>query len=476
MSSVPYINIPVDTDPQDILAAAYAFIQALVPGWNPATANLDGWILQAVSSAAAESRDTMAQVGKDIFRFFGNSLINLPPVNAAGATAQTTWTMIDTDGYTIPDGTQVVIPVTGSDSVAFKTVGAVVVLPGNLSTADGEVTIVAITPGANTSALGTIGGVVVLEDPLDFVATPDGIVQTAPTQGGQDAESDDDYLGRLATELQLLAPRPIVAADFVVFADQIPGVAGSVAIDNYAPAVNEIQTITVTATGGTFTMTEGANTTSALAYNIIASALQTALQGLTSIGAGNVTVAGGPGGTAPFVCTFVGGKAATNMTAMTANAASLTGTSHGVVVATVVDGSTELTGQTKMVTIVAWDSNMDAVSGPVKAAIQADLQARRETNFIINVVDQIINTITVTVNIQIQDGYVLADVQAAVQTAIEEYIASVTIGGTVYVAGISDAAFRTLGVKNVQVTTPGGDVTNGYIVKPVSATPTVGTF
>lgn len=46
-------------------------------------------------------------------------------------------------------------------------------------------------------------------------------------------------------------------------------------------------------TGGTFTLTFGADTTSALAYNITAAALQTALEGLASIGAGNVRVSKG---------------------------------------------------------------------------------------------------------------------------------------------------------------------------------------
>lgn len=43
-------------------------------------------------------------------------------------------------------------------------------------------------------------------------------------------------------------------------------------------------------TAGTFTVTHNSNTTSALAYDLTASAFQTALEGLASIGAGNVTV------------------------------------------------------------------------------------------------------------------------------------------------------------------------------------------
>lgn len=55
------------------------------------------------------------------------------------------------------------------------------------------------------------------------------------------------------------------------------------------------QTITVTATGGTFTITYKGATTSALAYNASTSAVQTALVGLSTIGAGNATVTGTAG-------------------------------------------------------------------------------------------------------------------------------------------------------------------------------------
>lgn len=53
---------------------------------------------------------------------------------------------------------------------------------------------------------------------------------------------------------------------------------------------DEIQTLTVDATGGTYTLSFGGYTTAPLAYNASASTIQTALQGLTSIGSGNVSV------------------------------------------------------------------------------------------------------------------------------------------------------------------------------------------
>ncbi|MGH2520156.1 MAG: hypothetical protein ACRDF8_10160, partial [Chloroflexota bacterium] len=71
------------------------------------------------------------------------------------------------------------------------------------------------------------------------------------------------------------------------------------------PVVDDVWTLTITGTptGGTFTLTADVNgstqTTAAIAYNATVAAVQTALEALTNIGSGNVTVAGTvlPGGT-----------------------------------------------------------------------------------------------------------------------------------------------------------------------------------
>jgi len=95
-----------------------------------------------------------------------------------------------------------------------------------------------------------------------------------------------------------------------------------------------VQTITLTGipTGGTFTVSFDGQTTSGIAYNAAASAVQSALQALSTIGAGNITVAGSTGG--PYTATFGGALANMPVSLMTGSAASLTGgTSPGVVIA-----------------------------------------------------------------------------------------------------------------------------------------------
>lgn len=90
---------------------------------------------------------------------------------------------------------------------------------------------------------------------------------------------------------------------------------------------DEVQTISLTGgpTGGTFTLTFGANTTAAINWNDPAATVQTRLQALASIGANNCTVTGGPGPSTPWVVEFTGTLAYANQASITLATNSLTG-------------------------------------------------------------------------------------------------------------------------------------------------------
>ena len=82
-----------------------------------------------------------------------------------------------------------------------------------------------------------------------------------------------------------------------------------------------VHLVTVTATGGTFTLTFNAATTTAIAEAATAATVQAALVALASVGASNVLVTGSAGG--PFTVTFTGTLANTAL-ALTGSGASLT--------------------------------------------------------------------------------------------------------------------------------------------------------
>lgn len=95
----------------------------------------------------------------------------------------------------------------------------------------------------------------------------------------------------------------------------------------YSPSTNEIQQIAITGapTGGTFTLTWDGQTTAAIAYNATAADVQTALEALSNIDAGDVVAAGGALPATPVTVTFQGQYAGSNVAAMTADDAGLTG-------------------------------------------------------------------------------------------------------------------------------------------------------
>ena len=113
-----------------------------------------------------------------------------------------------------------------------------------------------------------------------------------------------------------------------------------------ADGANEAQTVTITGspTGGTFTLTYSGQTTSAIAYNATALTVRNALEALSNVEAGAVTVTGSAGG--PYTVTFTSGADVAQMTATP----SLTGgSSPSVTIATAtVGGSASLVRAVKI--------------------------------------------------------------------------------------------------------------------------------
>lgn len=417
-----YIDFPIETDPEQLAQDAFDYLQAKAPGWLPNPGNLDTWLLEAVARMAAETRDVASRVPVAVFRRFGQ-LVGVTPIDATAASVDTTWTAIDAAGYTIPAGTLAGIRDSAGDLVAFQVVNDTVIAAGTTTLAG--VTLVAVDTGAAGSGLGADGGTVELIDQLDFVSS---IVQEAITTGGVDAEDDTVYLDRLASELRLLAPRPIVPSDFEAIARETAGIDRALAIDLYVPAVDEVETVTVDATGGTYTLTFDAQTTAAIAWNADAATLQAALEALSNIAPGDVVVTGGPGGTAPLAIEFRGAYAGTDVTEMTADSTGLTGGAATATVATTVPGSAAVTDSPRTITVAVVDENGNTPSSGSIATLQTDLEARREVNFLVYVIGPTYTQVDVAFTITVYDGYDPDDVLTRAQQAVTDFLSPVNWG------------------------------------------------
>jgi hypothetical protein len=217
------------------MAQAFNYLELKIPGWQAAEGNLDVWMIEAFAGEAADVATIATEVPKSIFRFFGQELFSIPSIEASAAVIETTWFVLDTIGHTIVAGTQFGVRDSGGDLHVFVVSNDVAIPAGSNQTTVGQVIGVATIPGADASDLGVANALVELIDPLIWV---DHITQADATNGGQDAESDDDYLDRLALELQTISPRPILPRDFSILARNIPGVQRATTLDLYNPANN----------------------------------------------------------------------------------------------------------------------------------------------------------------------------------------------------------------------------------------------
>ncbi len=105
---------------------------------------------------------------------------------------------------------------------------------------------------------------------------------------------------------------------------------------------NEIQSLKVQATGGTWKLTFEGKQTAAIEWNATAAKVKAALEALANIAKGDVKVTGGPGdegGTKPYVVTFEGGYADKNVGSLVADATALTGGEHKITVTTSTAGA-----------------------------------------------------------------------------------------------------------------------------------------
>lgn len=122
---------------------------------------------------------------------------------------------------------------------------------------------------------------------------------------------------------------------------------GLIAADNTVgpytgDSTDEVQTLTEGGSGLTsFTISFGGQTTASLDDDATAAQVQAALEALSTIGEGNVTVTGGPLASGPFTVAFVGDLANANVAQMTTTPTGGTGT---VTVATTVAGGADASG------------------------------------------------------------------------------------------------------------------------------------
>jgi hypothetical protein len=472
MSDTGFISLPIETDEETLTANALDSFTTYYPGWQPKESNLEVQLVEVTSRNQSIAATVASIVSQGVFRYFGKVISRVNSIEAQAATVTTTWTLLDTNGHTIPQGTPVYYRVNGDTNIAFRVQSDVVVAPGSSTTADDEVILVAVTPG--TEANGLTAATMYLVTSLSWVNT---VTSTATTAGGVDAESDPAYLDRLRERLTTLSPAPILPNDFAILAKDTAGVGRSLGIDGYDIGKNEKQQVAITGspTGGTFTLTYSGQTTSAIAYNASASTIQSALEALSNIAVGDVACTGGSLPATAVVVEFKGALATTNVASMTHTDSLTGGSTPAVVLTTPVTGVAPSSNNARTVTVAVVQADGTPVGVGVKEAVVADLTSLREANFVVYAIDPTYTTVNVTATIKVLPGFNSTDVQANCVAALTAYLspANWDWAATVYRNELITLLSNVIGVDRVvTLTTPAADLS----LTGVANLPMAGTF
>ena len=247
-----YQRFPIETDPDALAQDSYQLLSDKTAGvWQPADGNLDTWLIEATARQAAEVRDVAADVPDTIFMTYGQTLVNLPPFQATSAQAVLDVTLRDQAAYLIPAGTTFGVDDLAGTPHAFA-LQEDVSIPASTSgpaTPVVELVAFALEPGSDANAIDPRAGNAYL---LDAITAIQSVTLSETTSGGNDGESDQDYMNRLAETLQLLTPRPVLAVDYAKLALQVPGVGYACAINLYDPGppivTNQERCVTVVLT------------------------------------------------------------------------------------------------------------------------------------------------------------------------------------------------------------------------------------
>lgn len=121
------------------------------------------------------------------------------------------------------------------------------------------------------------------------------------------------------------------------------------------------------------------------------------------------------------------------------------------------------------------------ISGPdgsipgadVLTAALAEAESHDLANITIHVTTFDAHPVDVTISLVVDPDFTLGDITPSVQNAITDYINSVPVGGTLYVAGLYDAIFGLTGVTTLTVDAPAADVALAETEKATAGTITV---
>lgn len=412
-----YIIEPLDTDSDVIFTRFVEFIQYNFPDWQPSDGQVDVILAKFMSTQVALTADMASRVLRAIFRYFGSSIVGIPPLPGAFAQADVLFTVNDANAHIVPASTMIGLVDQNSDTHLFELLSDVEI-PANSIGVSYPGTAVAAEIGTYNNNL---TGTVFMIEMFDWINT---VVVSGASSGGADPEEDDTYLNRLTANLGLMSPRPILARDFAVLARNIPGVWRAAVIDNFQGGANAKQRIASTYTTGTFTLGNlTGGPTGPIPAVATAAQVGSAIAALAAYEAYDIRATGGPLNLAPIDVEFIGRLGYTAVPTMTATTTGLSGGGATFAISVVSVGSIWNTTGKLRAAISAVDIDGNPLSDAVRNELIAYLSDMLMQNFILTWVDPAYYKVSVTAVVVPTSGADSVSVQSSVAETLKQYLA-----------------------------------------------------
>jgi hypothetical protein len=229
---VALIELELIADPDFLVDEGVNYLEQNLAGFRSRAGSVEQILLEANAQIGTEIVEQAAQIDPLIFSYLGEDLFGIPArgATAASSTAAVTWATDVVTATLLPAGSLIAVPSPGGEPVAFQTNTDL-----NAPAGGGvqSVTVTALEEGeAGNGCFGQA-------EPIDIVDGIDRIDVAVASTGGTEDETTDEYLARLAEALTILAPRPILPADFATLARQVAGVERAQTIDLYQPSTGQ---------------------------------------------------------------------------------------------------------------------------------------------------------------------------------------------------------------------------------------------
>lgn len=217
-------DLPLSTEPADVVAEINAAMIERQPGWAPLPGHPITHLIGAVAEAIAASRDAaQTRFRANIVDLLG-LLFRIPRSDGSPASSTITLTATDDQGHSETG------PLPAALGDIEMEIPTDVVIPAGAT----QVTVPVVAVEFGATANGASGTPDI--SALDWLAETDPVVLDSPLAGGQAPEDDGAYFVRMLAELQTRSDALILPRDYTTSALRHPGVAYAWTLPHYRAA------------------------------------------------------------------------------------------------------------------------------------------------------------------------------------------------------------------------------------------------